>query len=66
MDLSSLSDEQKSLAVAVAVIVIVNVVGFLYDVPFLTLSVLAVTAGLVAVLLTNYALTGSFSPGQPR
>lgn len=62
LDTSEISDEYIALGAAVVAIVLVNVLGNLAEVPFLTRTAVAVGAGLVALAIVSYLLTGRVFP----
>lgn len=62
--LSDWSAERKALVVAVVVIAAVSIAGSLLDIPFGMRSSLAVTAGIIALVITSYLLTGSLLPPE--
>ena len=68
MDLhpSTWTDEQKAIAVAVVVIAIMSIAGTLLDISFGARSVIAVFAGLIALIITSYLLTGSLLPPEEQ
>ena len=56
------NDEQTALAVAVLVIAIASIAGTILDAGFLVRTFIAVFAGLIALVITSYYLTGSLIP----
>ena len=60
------TDEQKALAVAILTIAIADRVAWLYDIPFVVRSTMAVGAGFLALFVTSYLLTGQFVPPDPE
>lgn len=56
------TDEQTAIAVAVTVIAIVSIAGSLTEIPFGSRTVIAVAAGVVAMVITSYLLTGALLP----
>jgi len=59
MDLSETNDEQKAFGAAMITLIVVSVAGVFLDLAFAVRSVVAISAGFVALLVASYYLTGS-------
>lgn len=60
------TDEQKVIAVAIIGIAVADRIAFLYDIPFIVRTTMAVGAGFLVLFLASLLITGQLVPPDPE